>query len=130
MKPETQRIRFQFDLSDKGVVDAIFNSKPPENVVISRPIVITKATADTGGAFVQITIQFVQDVHDLSIALLAAWLYDRFKQGEKKCNRINNKKIVLNKVNIRRLIKRELANQITREKQRRKYENRSPKKLR
>lgn len=123
-----KRIRFEFPLSAKNIADIISNATPLDGATISKPVIMTKAGADTGGIFVQITIQFIHDAHDLIIGILGAWLYDRIKEGKKKCHRINNQTIVLNKRNIRRLIKRELANQIAREKQRRNDKNRPPKK--
>jgi hypothetical protein len=127
MKSSIERISLQFDLSDKDIPDIIFNSIPPADVKIGKPSVIIKASS-SGGAFVQMAIQFAHDVHEIGILVLAQWLYECFVKSGKKKGRINNEKIVFNKRTICRLIKQELKNQIAREKQRRDDKNRPPKK--
>src|ERR1022692_4753265 len=128
MNPATERIFLEFDLSDKNIADFIYKSKPPDGMKVSKPAVLIKASADTGGVFVQLAIEFVHDIRDIGISILGAWLYDRFIKCDKKSCRINNKKTVLNNRNIRRLIKEELKSQIAREKQRRNDKHRSAKK--
>ena len=104
--------------------DEFLTVPPPEGVHC-----VTNSCNEGGGdSGFPVWIQFANDVHDVGLGVLAAWLYDRFIKCDKKSCRINNKKTVLNKRNIRRLIKTELANQIGREKQRRTEKHRTPKK--
>jgi len=123
-----QRILLEFDAID-GIAEIIANSTPPDGVMVEEPAHIIKASGDHGGGvFTLAAIQLVKDVHDVGILVLAAWIYDCCIKSGKKKSRINNQQIVLNKRNIRLLIKRELANQIGRKKKRRSHKHRSPKK--
>jgi hypothetical protein len=124
-------ILLEFDFSDKDITDIIVNSNPPSGVTIGKPTNLIKAAADInegGGVFIQIAIRFVQDVHDVSLAMLAAWLYNCCVKSGKKKGRIGQNETVYNKRNIRRIIKNELKNQGNRNKQRRRNKNRPPKK--
>jgi hypothetical protein len=85
-------------------------------VIIGKPQNIFKAS-DNGGAFVQLAIDFKHDVHDVFIGILAAWLYDKLKKGNKKQRRINSKQTILSKRSILRLIKKQLADQNRRDAQ-------------
>jgi hypothetical protein len=123
-----QRISLEFDAFD-GIAEIVSNSTPPDGVMVEEPANIIKASADHGGGvFTSIAIQLVKDIHDIGILVLATWLYDCCVKSGKKKSRINNQQIVLNKRNIRLLVKRELANQIGCEKKRCGHKHRSPKK--
>lgn len=128
MTPGLKRITLDFNWSDKDIVGVISNSTPPDGVTISKPTTTNKAGSESGGVYLQLAIQFVHDFHDLAIGVLGAWLYDKLKQGDKKRYRINNKEIVLNKRNIIRVVKKQLANQNRREAQYRRDKNRQLKK--
>jgi hypothetical protein len=124
-------ILLEFDFSDKDIADIIVNSTPPSGVTVSKSASLIKASANIGeggGVFIPIAIQFAQGIRDLMIGVLAAWLYDRFKESNKKSCRINYQQVVFNKRNIRCLIKKELKNQGRRKTQRRRDKNRANKK--
>jgi hypothetical protein len=123
-----QRICLHFALSDRDIAEIISDSKPPDGVTVGKPTVFIQASASSGGVFTQIVIQILQDVHEVGILVLAAWLYDCCVKSGKKKGRVNKQQIVLNKRNISLLVKRELTNQIAREKQRRNDKNRPAKK--
>jgi len=125
MNPTTEIVFLEFD---KTIADIIFTSAPPNNVTVSKPEVFTKASADVGGGFYQVAIQFANDIHDLAIGFLAAWLYECCKQSGKKKGRVNGDEIIFNKRNMRRLIKMELKQQRQRDAQRRREKNRAAKK--
>jgi hypothetical protein len=123
-----ERIRIQFDLGDDDIAKIIADSNPPNGIAVGKPTTIIKAAADSGGVFIQIAITFFNDVRDISIGILAAWLYDCCKQSGKKKGRVNNNEIIYSKNSIRRIVKQELKNQRARQSQRRNDKNRATKK--
>jgi hypothetical protein len=42
MNPATEQIHLEFDLSDKDIAEFIYNSKPPDGVMISKPASLLK----------------------------------------------------------------------------------------
>ena len=100
----------EFDYSDNDLAELISNAIPPPGVKVSKPSVIIKAS-DEGGIFAHIVIEFTRGVRDVGLGILAAWLYDCLKESGKKSSRINRERVVLNKRNLLRVIKKELDQQ-------------------
>jgi hypothetical protein len=125
-----QRILLEFDFTDCDLAQAIADASPPPGVKIGQPENIVKASADCGGFFTTIAIWFKDDAHNVFLGILAAWLYDQFKNRNKKSCKINHSQVLLNKRNIIRLIKKQLAQNKRRETQHRRDKNRQLKKCR
>jgi hypothetical protein len=84
MNPTEELVRIEFDFVDQDIAKIIAASTTPEGVRVGKPATFIKASAASGGIYVQIAIQFVNDIHDIGLGILVAWLYDRFKQCNKK----------------------------------------------
>jgi hypothetical protein len=111
----SSHIHFEFSPSDEDLAEIIASATPPEGITVSKPGHVIKASAETGGVFVHIAIEFAVQV---SATIVAAWIYDCWKKHtKKKSARINRQQASLTKRTILRLIKQELAEQKAREEQ-------------
>ena len=117
MKHTVEKVFLEFDFRDGVIAEIIANSTPPDGVKVGKPANIIKASANTGGLFVQIAIEFAHDVRDLAVGILSAWLYECCAKSGKKNGLVNRKQIVFNKRNIRQIIKEELKHQKQRDAQ-------------
>jgi len=111
-----ESIRLDFDFEDREVAISVAHSEPPDGVVIKKPQDFIKASGGTGGGvFTQILIQILTDCNEITLGLLAAMIFDCYKEHGKKNARINGKEIPLNKRNITRLVKEVLEQERARE---------------
>jgi len=114
-----KRTFIELRFSDSEMAQLLADAKPRKGIRVSKPQTFIQASlpAEIGShVLIDFSVQ-------LSVLLVGAWILSALKKSGKKRTRINRRETPLQKREIVRLIKRELANQRRREAQWREVHN-------
>jgi hypothetical protein len=101
--------KIHLDASDVELIDAVFRSKPPPGVKVSKPMTRLECKAP-GEIFLQIIIEFGVGVSSI---VIGSWLYDCLKKSGKPRGTINRKEVIFEERHIIRFVEEERTEQDT-----------------
>ena len=103
-EPTSVELRF----SDHDIVPVLYESPPPESVVVGDPRRLIEAGEDCGGLFLSVLISFPAGV---ASSLVASWFWDRMKNSGKPHTTINKEKVILEETEVVRFFEKTITRQ-------------------
>lgn len=108
-----ERLSIHLSFADEDLARDIAKSKPPRDVKVN----VTHGGIQASEPALIVSSVFINFAVEVSAIVVGTWLYDTLKKRRKKSTSINRRRVPIQKREIVRLIKRELANERRREAQ-------------